>query len=152
MKDVKKQIHKGEKTLIGMGCYVVNPINLSIVLTPNEQAILNVIRHCQNLGERYISNSVMRVNTGLSENTVRKARDVLIKLDIIELVGNPTRIGIEYKINYKTLCTITEQLNSIKNPIKRLIHADKFRGEKLARHTKTIEEFQNSELGIKFIN
>ncbi len=147
----KKEIHKGEKALIEMGCYVVSPINLNVLLTPNEQMVLNVIRHSKNLGQRFISNSALQVSTGLSENTVRKARDALIKLDIIEKVGKPTTIGTEYKIKYKTLCTIIEELNNIKNPIKRLEHVDKFRGKELALHTKIIDDFRDSEFDI-YIN
>lgn len=150
--ETKNSIHQGEKAIIDMGCYVAHPINLNIILTPNEQVILNVIRHCQNLGKRFISNSVFRINTGLSENTVRKVRNTLIKLDIIEQVGETTHIGVEYKIKYKTLCTIMEQLNSIKNPIRRLVYADKFRGKELKRHTKMIAEFQNSGFDLEFNN
>ena len=45
----KNKIHDGEKALIDMGCYVASPINLCVLLTPNEQVVLNVIRHCKNL-------------------------------------------------------------------------------------------------------
>jgi hypothetical protein len=80
-----------------MGCYVASPINLCVLLTPNEQVVLNVIRHSKNLGQRFISNSALQVNTGLSENTVRKVRDTLLQLNIIEQVGETTSVGIEYK-------------------------------------------------------
>lgn len=152
MKETKKEIHKGESALMDMGLYVAHPINMNILLTPNEQMVLNVIRHCKNLKERYISNSVFRVNTGLSEGTVRKARDALIELGIIEQAGEPTPLGIEYNVKYNILCNMIKTLNEQKNPIKRLRMVDKFRGEKLSRHTKMIEEFQNSELDIKFKN
>lgn len=148
----KKEIHKGENALIDMGLYVAHPINMNILLTPNEQMVLNVIRHCKNLKERYISNSVLRVNTGLSEGTVRKARDALAELGIIEQVGEATPLGIEYNVKYNILCNIIKKLNEQKNPIKRLIMADKFRGEKLARHTNMIDEFNDSEFNIKFKN
>ena len=108
----KKKIHDGEKALIDMGCYVASPINLCVLLTPNEQVVLNVIRHCKNLGQRYISNSAVQISTGLSENTVRKVRDTLLQLNIIEQVGETTSVGIEYKVNHKTLCTIIKELNN----------------------------------------
>lgn len=142
----KNKIHKGEKALIEMGYYVVLPINLCILLTPNEQVVLNVIRHCKNMGKRYISNSTMQISTGLSENTVRKARNTLIKLGFIEQVGSPTTIGIEYRVNYSTMCSIVEELNNTRNPIERLIKVDAFRGEELAIHAKAIENFKNSEI------
>lgn len=148
----KKKIHDGEKALIDMGCYVASPINLCVLLTPNEQVVLNVIRHCKNLGQRFISNSALQVSTGLSENTVRKVRDTLLQLDIIKQVSETTSVGIEYKINYKALCTIIEELNNIKNPIERLEFADKFRGENLAKHTTIIKKYRDSELDRKFNN
>lgn len=148
----KNKIHDGEIALIEMGCYVASPINLCALLTPNEQAVLNVIRHSKNLGQRFISNSALQVSTGLSENTVRKVRDTLLQLDIIKQVSETTSVGIEYKINYKTLCTIIEELNNTKNPIERLVLADRFRGEKLARHTTIIKKYRDSELDRKFNN
>ena len=148
----KNKIHDGEKALIDMGCYVASPINLCVLLTPNEQVVLNVIRHSKNLGQRFISNSALQVSTGLSENTVRKVRDALLQLDIIEQVGETTSAGLEYKINHKVLCTIIEELNNTKNPIERLVLADRFRGEKLARHTAIIKKYRDSELDRKFNN
>ena len=145
----KNKIHKGEKELIKLGCYVASPINLCVLLTPNEQVVLNVIRHSKNLGQRFISNSVVQISTGLSENTVRKVRDTLLQLNIIEQVGETTSVGIEYKVNHKTLCTIIKELNNTKNPIKRLMLADRFRGEKLAIHTAHIKKYQDSELDGK---
>ena len=148
----KTKIHKAERELIKMGCYVASPINLCVLLTPNEQVVLNVIRHSKNLGQRFISNSALQVSTGLSENTVRNVRDALLQLDIIEQVGETTSAGLEYKINYKVLCTIIEELNNTKNPIERLVLADRFRGEKLARHTAHIKKYRDSELDGKFNN
>ena len=148
----KTKIHKAERELIKMGCYVASPINLCVLLTPNEQVVLNVIRHSKNLGQRFISNSALQVSTGLSENTVRNVRDALLQLDIIEQVGETTSAGLEYKINYKVLCTIIEELNNIKNPIERLERADKFRGDKLARHASLIKKYRNAELDRKFNN
>ena len=140
----KNKIHDGEKALIEMGCYVASPINLCVLLTPNEQVVLNVIRHSKN--------SALQVSTVLSENTVRNVRDALLQLDIIEQGGETTSAGLEYKINYKVLCTIIEELNNTKNPIERLVLADRFRGEKLARHTAHIKKYRDSELDGKFNN
>jgi hypothetical protein len=144
----KRKIHKGEQDLIDLGLYVTYPINLNTLLKQSERDVLIAIRHCLNTGERYISNSVFRLMTGLSENTVRKARDALIKLDIIEK-GKETTVGTEYKIKYETLCPIVAQLNKEKNTIQRLIDADKFRGEGQEINQKLIEEFQKSEYSIK---
>lgn len=138
------KIHKGEQALIDMGIYVALPINLNILLTQNERDVLNVIRHCNNNGERYISNSVFRIMTGMAENTIRKARDSLIKLGIIEK-GKTTTIGTEYKVNFKNLCTNVKNLNEQRNPVKRLALADKLRGAGQEINKQLIEEFKNTE-------
>ena len=121
-----KKIHKGEQALIDMGMYVALPINMNILLTQNERDVLNVIRHCNNNGERFISNSVFRIMTGMAENTIRKARDSLIQLEIIEKVKTTTS-GTEYKVNFKSLCTMVKKLNEQRNPVKRLSLADELR-------------------------
>lgn len=138
------KIHKGEQALIDMGIYVALPINLNMLLTQNERDVLNVIRHCNNNGERYISNSVFRIMTGMAENTIRKARDSLIKLGIIEK-GKTTTIGTEYKVNFKNLCTNVKNLNEQRNPVKRLALADKLRGAGQEINKQLIEEFKNTE-------
>lgn len=139
-----KKIHKGEQAIIDMGMYVALPINMNILLTQNERDVLNVIRHCNNNGERYISNSVFRIMTGMAENTIRKARDSLIKLGIIEK-GKTTTIGTEYKVNFKRLCTMVKNLNEQRNPVKRLALADKLRGAGQEINKQLIEEFKNTE-------
>lgn len=143
----KHKLHQGEKDLIELGLYVTYPINLNTLLTQSERDVLNAIRHCLNVGERHISISVFRLMTGLSENTIRKARDALLKLDIIKK-GKETTIGTEYTIKYETLCPIVAQLNEEKNPIQRLIDADRFRGKGREINKKLIEEFQQSEFNF----
>ena len=143
-----KKIHKGEQALIDMGMYVALPINMNILLTQNERDVLNVIRHCNNNGERFISNSVFRIMTGMAENTIRKARDSLIQLEIIEKVKTTTS-GTEYKVNFKSLCTMVKKLNEQRNPVKRLSLADELRGKGMEINKKLIEEFRNTEFDIK---
>lgn len=141
------KIHKGEQALIDMGLYVVHPMNLNNLLTQNERDVLNVIRHCNNIGERYISNSVFRIMTGMAENTIRKARDSLIRLGIIEK-GKTTTKGTEYKVIFNTLCKMVQQLNQQRNPVKRLALADELRGAGQEINKQLIEEFKNSEFNI----
>ena len=139
-----KKIHKGEQALIDMGMYVALPINMNILLTQNERDVLNVIRHCNNNGERFISNSVFRIMTGMAENTIRKARDSLIQLEIIEKVKTTTS-GTEYKVNFKSLCTMVKKLNEQRNPVKRLRLADELRGKGMEINKKIVDEFKNTE-------
>ena len=138
------KIHKGEQALIDMGVYVALPINLNILLTQNERDILNVIRHCNNNGERFISNSVFRIMTGMAENTIRKARDSLMQLELIEKVKITTK-GTEYKVNFKSLCTMVKKLNEQRNPVKRLRLADELRGKGMEINKKIVDEFKNTE-------
>ena len=138
------KIHKGEQALIDMGVYVALPINLNILLTQNERDILNVIRHCNNNGERFISNSVFRIMTGMAENTIRKARDSLMQLELIEKVKTTTK-GTEYKVNFKSLCTMVKKLNEQRNPVKRLRLADELRGKGMEINKKIVDEFKNTE-------
>ena len=142
------KIHKGEQAIIDMGVYVALPINLNILLTQNERDVLNVIRHCNNNGERFISNSVFRIMTGMAENTVRKARDSLIRLGIIEKVEITTK-GTEYKVNFKNLCTMIKNLNEQRNPVKRLRLADELRGKGMEINNKLIKEFKDTEFDVK---
>ena len=138
------KIHQGEQALIDMGVYVALPINLNILLTQNERDILNVIRHCNNNGERFISNSVFRIMTGMAENTIRKARDSLMQLELIEKVKTTTK-GTEYKVNFKSLCTMVKKLNEQRNPVKRLRLADELRGKGMEINKKIVDEFKNTE-------
>ena len=142
------KIHKGEQAIIDMGVYVALPINMNILLTQNERDVLNVIRHCNNNGEHYISNSVFRIMTGMAENTVRKARDSLIKLELIEKVKTTT-LGTEYKVNFKNLCTMVKNLNEQRNPVKRLRLADELRGKGMEINNKLIKEFKDTEFDVK---
>lgn len=141
------KISDGEKALIDMGLYIANPINLNILLTQNEKDVLNAIRHNKNSKQHYISNSALRLTTGLSENTVRKARDKLLQLGFIEKDGVST-LGIDYKIKYGTLCQKLERLNQEKNPVQRLILADKLRGCGQHIHQKLIKQFVGSEFDM----
>ena len=138
------KIHKGEQAIIDMGMYVALPINMNLLLTQNERDVLNVIRHCNNNGERFISNSVFRIMTGMAENTIRKARDSLMQLELIEKVKTTTK-GTEYKVNFKSLCTMVKKLNEQRNPVKRLRLADELRGKGMEINKQLIEEFRNTE-------
>ena len=132
------KLPKGEQLLIEKGLYVTLPLNMMILLTQSERDVLNAIRHCKNLGEHFISNSVLRIMTGLNEKTIRKARNKLIEMNIIEK-GNTCSRGTEYRIRYSTLH------NQERNPVKRLILADSLRGKGREINDELIKEFKDSE-------
>ena len=88
--------------------------------------------------------SVFCVMTGLSENTIRKARDSLKKIGLVEQFDIRT-LGTKYKVKYDTLCPMIIKLNAEKNPVERLRLADKLRGKGREKNQKLIEMFQGSE-------
>lgn len=135
---------KGEELLIEKGLYVTLPVNMMILLTQSERDVLNAIRHCKNLGEHFISNSVLRIMAGLNEKTIRRARDKLIEMNIIEK-GQTCSRGTEYRIRYSTLHSFIGKLNQERNPVQRLILADELRGKGREINKELIKEFKNSE-------
>lgn len=132
-------INKGEKYLLDLGLYVSLPINLQILLTQSERDILNSIRHCNNIGEKYISLSSFELMTGLTDKTIRRARDKLIQMDFIN-EGAISKSGTHYEVNYDKLCNAIAKLNSIKLPIDRLREADSIRGNGNELYAKLIEK------------
>lgn len=123
---MEKELSKGEKAILDLGLYVVHPINLNLLLEQNERDVLESIRHCINNGENYVSITVLQAMTRLSESSVRRARDSLIGLGLITKEETTTK-GTKYKVIYDRLVPMIEELNSIKNPIKRLKKADELR-------------------------
>ncbi len=139
----QERTRKGEEKLAELGLYIQMPINLTIVLTPSESAVLNIIRHCNNIQTRVMSLSLFEVMSGMTENTVKKALNSLKRLNLIEK-GAVCKAGTYYSINYKTLYTLIRQLNAERNPVERMRIADNFRGEDDAINTKLIAKYSNS--------
>lgn len=138
------KIHKGEQYLLDEGLYVTKPVNLMVLLTPEERDVLDCIRHCSNIGIRYISNSLFRVMTRLHVKTIQRARDSLTEMGFIKK-GITCKAGTAYTVDYKVLCNIVKKLNLERNPIRRLEIADEFRGEGREINTQLIKEFTNTE-------
>ena len=136
-------MNKGEKYLLDLGLYVSLPINLQILLNQSERDILNSIRHCNNVGEKYISLSSFELMTGLSDKTIRKARDRLISMGFITQ-GAICKSGTHYEVNYDKLCNAIAKLNSIKLPIDRLREVDIIRGNGNEIYTELIEKEVNN--------
>lgn len=138
------KIHKGEQYLLDEGLYVTKPVNLMVLLTPEERDVLDCIRHCSNIGIRYISNSLLRVMTRLHIKTIQRARDSLTEMGFIKK-GITCKAGTAYTVDYKVLCNIVKKLNLERNPIRRLEIADEFRGKGREINTQLIKEFTNTE-------
>ena len=125
-----KYICKGEQVLIDMGLYVPLPINLQILLDQSERDVLNSLRHCYNMGESFVSTSVLALMTGLGEKTIRKARDRLIDMGFLSK-GKVCGLGTHYPIEYKKLYTSLLALNNEPDPEKRVELGKVLRGNKL---------------------
>lgn len=134
------KIHKGEQFLLDEGLYVTKPVNLMVLLTPDERDVLDCIRHCCNLGVRYISHSRFRIMTRLHVKTIQRARDSLTEMGLIKK-GITCKAGTAYTVDYKVLCNIVKKLNLERNPIRRLEIADEFRGKGREINTQIIKEY-----------
>ena len=139
----QEKTRKGEDLMADLGLFVQMPINLTILLTPSECAVLNIIRHCNCINSRVMSLSLFEVLTGMTENTVKKALTSLERMNLIEK-GAICKSGTFYNIVYKTLWTIIKQLNNERNPIERMRIADAFRGEGDAINTRLIAKYTNT--------
>lgn len=113
-----------------MGLYVPLPINLQILLDQSERDVLNSLRHCYNMGESFVSTSVLALMTGLGEKTIRKARDRLIDMGFLSK-GKVCGLGTHYPIEYKKLYTSLLALNNEPDPEKRVELGKVLRGNKL---------------------
>lgn len=144
----KSKISKGEKAILDMGYNISLPVNLNILLTQSERDVLNIIRHRINVKHPHISLSLFSLMTGLSEGTIRRARDSLLDMGIIEASEEGISVGKAYKVKYDILMPMITALNEEKNPVKRLKLADKLRGKGRETHQKLIEKFRGSEFDL----
>ena len=144
----KNKISKGEKAILDMGYNISLPVNLNILFTQSERDVLNIIRHRINVKHPHISMSLFSLMTGLSEGTIRRARDSLLDMGIIEASEEGISIGKAYKVKYDILMPMITALNEEKNPVKRLKLADKLRGKGRETHQKLIEKFRGSEFDL----
>jgi hypothetical protein len=137
------KISKGEKALRKTGIFLPIPMNLYILLTSTENDMLSMIRHYQSFGQRYISDSLIRLCTGRNKKAIKRAKDSLADMGIIKILGI-TKKGTEYDIDYEKLCPIVRKLNEERNAVKRLKLADEFRGEGNALHSQLREEYKDT--------
>ena len=149
MKQTKHIMPKTFDELVAQyGYYVCLPINFVIVFTPSELVVLSVVKHCLNIGTKAISLSLLKVWTGLSQNTIKDALTSLLGLDVLSK-GKVCKKGTIYTINEKKLARLYMELNKTTSPVERLRIADRFRGEGEALHTGRIAEFENTEFDTR---
>lgn len=145
----KNNIVKGEKHILDKGLYVATPLNLLIVLTQSERDVLTVIRHLNNLGKPIISYSLFRLYTGLTDKTVKGAIESLRNMGVVEKT-KVCKKGTRYKVDYKVLNGILDDLYDEGNPVRRLELADRFRGEGNELHKVLIRDYKDTEFDITF--
>ena len=97
-----------------------------LLFTQAERDVLNSIRHCANVGERYVSLTALHQMTQLSENTIKKARETLLAGGFIKQ-GETGKAGTHYDVVYKKLNNIIVELNSIRDPQERAERAKQIR-------------------------
>lgn len=136
-------ISKGEQRLREIKFTVAVPINMQLLLNSAEIMMLNLIRHYTSFRQKFMSDSFIRINTGLNKKTIKKAKDSLVAMGIIK-IGGICQKGTEYIIQYKVLCTIIKELNNEPNMYRRLKIVDDFRGAEKALYSKLIEEYKDS--------
>lgn len=138
------KLPKGEQALRKVGMYLPVPVNCSILLTNAENDVLNMIRHFHLFGQEYISDSLIRICTGLDKKSIKKAKDALVEMKLLEIKAI-TKIGTAYNIDYREFCNIIKKLNAERNAYRRLEIVDEFRGEKRALRTKLREEYKKTK-------
>lgn len=149
MKQTKHIMPKTFDELINkFGYYVCMPINFVVVFTPSELVVLSVIKHCLNIGTDAISISLLKVWTGLSQNTIKDALTSLVDLDVLSK-GSVSKKGTFYKINDKKLARLYMELNKTVAPVERLRIADRFRGSGKELHAGRIAEFEDTEFDTR---
>lgn len=126
---MKKTISKGEKYILDQGLFVAEPLCFMLLFSQTERDVLNSIRHCANVGERYVSLSALHQMTQMSENTIKKARDILLNEGFIEQ-KETSKAGTHYEVVYKKLNNIITELNSIRDPQERAMKAKEIRRNK----------------------
>ena len=120
---------KGEKFILDQGRYVAEPLCFMLLFTQAERDVLNCIRHCSNVGERYVSLSALHQMTQLSENTIKKARETLLADGFIEQ-NETSKLGTHYDVVYKKLNNIIVELNAIRDPQERAERAKQLRNNR----------------------
>jgi len=140
-----------KEKIFNLGKYTISPIYFKLLFNSSERDILDFLIHCEDIKKEYVSNSLIRLYSNLSKNTIIKMRNNLIQLNIIR-IKKETKKGTIYIINWIELHNILNNLCEESNQIQRLIIADnyrvKFNLEGLNK--KLIEEYKNTPFDIDF--
>lgn len=109
--------------------FVKVPINLKCVLTQNERDFLEAVIHLQSLGKYHTSDSVIMANSGLNSNQITKAKQNLIRLDLLEVATDKSPLGSRYVIKEETYNRLLKQINAITHAPERFEAGNNYRLE-----------------------
>lgn len=109
--------------------FVKVPINLKCVLTQNERDFLEAVIHLQSLGKYHTSDSVIMANSGLNSNQITKAKQNLIRLNLLEVATDKSPLGSRYIIKEETYNRLLKQINAITHAPERFEAGDNYRLE-----------------------
>lgn len=109
--------------------FVKVPINLKCVLTQNERDFLEAVIHLQSLGKYHTSDSVIMANSGLNSNQITKAKQNLIRLDLLTVANDKSPLGSRYVIREETYNRLLKQINSLTLAPERFEAGDRYRLE-----------------------
>ncbi len=135
-----------------LGQFTTHPINLYKIITPNEYAFLEYIRHRINNKQYYTANETIAIEMGIKKgSSIKKYKDVLKQLDFIEILSE-TNKGTQYRILLDNICNIVDKLNKETNPIERFRIADNYRIEKGLKpmHENTIKKHTGGKYDISY--
>lgn len=107
--------------------FVKVPINLKCVLTQNERDFLEAVIHLQSLGKYHTSDSVIMANSGLNSNQITRAKQNLIRLDLLEVATDKSPLGSRYVIKEETYNRLLKQINAITHAPERFEVGDNYR-------------------------
>lgn len=109
--------------------FVKVPINLKCVLSQNERDFLEAVIHLQSLGKYHTSDSVIMANSGLNSNQITKAKQNLIRLDLLEVATDKSPLGSRYVIREETYNRLLKQINALTHAPERFEAGDNYRLE-----------------------
>ena len=124
----KRELKKKSKLEVNE-LFVKVPINLKCVLTQNERDFLEAVIHLQSLGKYHTSDSVIMANSGLNSNQITKAKQNLIRLDLLEVATDKSPLGSRYIIKEETYNRLLKQINAITHAPERFEAGDNYRLE-----------------------
>lgn len=124
----KRELKKKSKLEVNE-LFVKVPINLKCVLTQNERDFLEAVIHLQSLGKYHTSDSVIMANSGLNSNQITKAKQNLIRLDLLKVATDKSPLGSRYIIKEETYNRLLKQINAITHAPERFEVGDNYRLE-----------------------